>query len=330
MNNRFVQPLRTVVQLAFLGITIYIGFEFYRFVMFCKSGGAAPLVTKPNGVEGFIPISGLLGLRDWITSGQLNIIHPAATVILLTVILLCLFLRRSFCSWICPVGTVEEFLWKGGKGLFKRNFVLPKWLDFLFRGIKYVLLAFFLYFVFFAMSSDSVKDFIQSPYNRIADAKMLQFFLTISGIALLVIIIIIIASFFIKNFLCRYICPYGALLGIVATLSPFKVTRAAAKCIKCGECNKNCPSLIKVMDKNRIYSPECVGCLSCISSCKTDNALVMASPVRRFKISGIVFGLLVVLFFTGGIFLGKVTGHWKSSVSPEECGTYLKMNIGHY
>jgi len=47
-------------------------------------------------------------------TGFINRVHPAALVIFLSVIAVSLILRRSFCSWICPVGTLSELLWKGG------------------------------------------------------------------------------------------------------------------------------------------------------------------------------------------------------------------------
>ena len=50
-------------------------------------------------------------------------------------VLLCVFLlssllvKKSFCSWLCPVGTVSEYLWKLGRKFFRRSFTVPRWLD---------------------------------------------------------------------------------------------------------------------------------------------------------------------------------------------------------
>ncbi|WP_375709259.1 4Fe-4S binding protein, partial [Escherichia coli] len=40
----------------------------------------------------------------------------------------------------------------------------------------------------------------------------------------------------------RYLCQYGAVMGVVSLLSPFKIRRNAESCIGCGKCAKNCPS----------------------------------------------------------------------------------------
>jgi len=34
-------------------------------------------------------------------------------------------MKRAFCAWLCPVGTLSEYLWKAGRKLFGRNLVLP-------------------------------------------------------------------------------------------------------------------------------------------------------------------------------------------------------------
>ena len=81
--------------------------------------------------------------------------------------------------------------------------------------------------------NSDVADFLDSPYNRVADVKMLYFFERISPFALKVVIGLGVASVAIPYFWCRYLCPYGALLGFVSLFSPLKVTRDAAFCIAC-------------------------------------------------------------------------------------------------
>src|SRR5512138_2313067 len=133
MGYRFMQPLRIAIQWLYLLFIVWLGIRFYQFVSQIRSG-TVPAVSRPDGVEGFLPIAALLGLRDWFHTGNINPVHPAAVVILLTITILSLLLRRSFCSWICPIGTIEELLWKRGYTLFKRNIRLPKWLDIVLRS----------------------------------------------------------------------------------------------------------------------------------------------------------------------------------------------------
>ena len=52
----------------------------------------------------------------------------------------------------------------------------------------------------------------------------------------------VVASVFVQNFWCRYLCPYGALLGLTSLLSPLRIRREPAACIDCAKCAKACPS----------------------------------------------------------------------------------------
>jgi polyferredoxin len=324
MGNRFMQPLRITVQWLYLFFIIYLGIRFYQFVAHFRSGGISPLVQRPAGVEAFLPIAALLGVKEWFVSDSINPVHPAAVVILISILLVSLLLKRSFCSWICPIGTIEELLWKRGFSIFRRNLRLPSWLDNTLRSPKYILLVFFIYFIFIKMPPEQVSAFINSDYNKIADARMLDFFLNLSGFALAFIIITMLLSLPIRNPFCRFLCPYGALLGLLALFSPAKVTRNRETCISCGVCSQFCPAYIPVMEKERVHSPECVGCWRCISHCRAEGALSMKLPGRKISVPGILFALLVLLIFCGGTVVGKITGHWKTSVTAEEYSRLLR------
>src|SRR6266567_2090342 len=187
MAEKNLQRVRIAVQWGFLLFSLYLGVTFYRFVLFFRSGGATPFVARPDGVEAFLPISALVSLKGWLASGTINTIHPAALVIFLAALLISLLLKRAFCSWVCPVSTITEVMWKlGFKGL-GRNFQLPPYLDWLIRPVKYLLLLFFLISIVLMMSGESVNSFIMSDYNKTADVKLLDFFLHMSGTPLVVV-----------------------------------------------------------------------------------------------------------------------------------------------
>lgn len=317
MSARYMQPLRILVQCGFLGFMIWLGLRFYHFVQIVSAGVTASVPVRPDGIDGFLPISGLVGTAYWVKGGEINSIHPAAVIIFVTTISLSLLLRRSFCSWICPVAAISEFTWKAGFRLLLRNLRLPTWIDVAFRGMKYLLLAFYVYFIAIAMSSDELFRFIQSDYHMIADVRLMNYFLHISPFALGVSLVLVVLSVVLKNPFCRYLCPYGALLGLLATLSPLRVTRNTERCVSCGVCSKVCPTYIDVMHKTTVASPECIACWRCISHCRFNEALSMRA-VRRFAVPGFIFAALVLLLFWGGTMIGKLTGHWHNSISLKE------------
>jgi polyferredoxin len=317
MSARYMQPLRILIQCAFIGFMAWLGLCFYRFVQAATFGHTAGAIVRPDGIEGFLPISGLLGAASWIKGGGINSIHPAAVIVFVTVIMVSLLLRRSFCSWVCPVAVLSESAWKGGYRLLHRNPRLPVWLDIGLRSLKYLLMVFFIYSIAFAMSAGELSRFIQSDYHKIADVRLMNFFLHMSPLAFSIILALVVLSVVLRNPFCRYLCPYGALLGLVATLSPLRVTRSTERCVSCGACSQVCPTYIDVMHKTSVASPECIGCWRCISHCRFNDALSMRA-VRRFAVPGFVFAALVVLLFWGGSVAGKVSGHWHSSISLEE------------
>lgn len=320
MPTRYVQPLRILIQFCFLSFMLWLGVRFWQFVHYLRSDGTAPFVERPPGIEGFLPISGLMGASAWFKGLGINPIHPAAVVIFLTVLAVALLLRRSFCSWICPVAAISECSWKAGFWLFKRNPRLPRWLDVALRGLKYLLLLFFLVQIV-PMPAGPLLEFIHSDYHKVADIRLLDFFLHISTPALVVILTLFLLSLPLKNPFCRYLCPYGALLGLVAMLSPVRVTRDRENCVSCGVCSQVCPTYIDVMAKKSVASPECIGCWRCVSHCRAQGALSMRAA-SRFAIPGILFALLVVLVFWGGSLAGKATGHWDTAISMDE---YLRL-----
>ena len=139
------QFLRQVVQFLFLALIFWIGVEFHLFVKWGLSNEKSIFVERPPGVESFLPISALISLKYWIETGIVNTIHPSGLFIFIAIALIGIFTKKSFCSWLCPVGTISESLWKFGKKIFKKNLTVSVWLDLPLRSIKYLLLLFFVW-----------------------------------------------------------------------------------------------------------------------------------------------------------------------------------------
>ncbi|MFH0988568.1 MAG: 4Fe-4S binding protein [bacterium] len=227
------------------------------------------------------------------------------------------FLKKAFCSWLCPVGTLSESLWMFGQKLFKKNLIVNRWLDYPLRSLKYLLLFFFTFSIW-PMDLPSLAAFLYSPYNKMADVKMYLFFAEISSFALWTILILILLSVVIKNFWCRYLCPYGALLGVFSFFSPLKITRRKETCTDCQLCTKMCPTNIKIHAVNRVWSDECTACYSCIEVCLVKNTLELRTKQGEKPVPSWIFGLLTAGVFIAITGLAMLTGHWRNSISGEE------------
>jgi polyferredoxin len=340
------QEIRRSVQFAFLLLNAYIGIRFVLWVRYFERQGNSPYIERPAGVDGWLPIAGLMNLRYFLVTHHIPAIHPSAMVLVCVFALCSLLVKKSFCSWLCPVGTVSEYLWKLGRKLFRRSFTVPLWLDLALRSVKYFLLAFFL-FIVFTMTAQDLGDFLVSPFGIVADVKMLNFFLNIGTLGIVVLAALVVFSVLIQNFWCRFLCPYGALMGIVSILSPVKIRRDAQACIDCGKCNKACPSHLPVDRLVQIRSVECTACMECIAVCPAENTLQLSLATRRPRTSDglpaeavaarwrhralkpqIVAAVLALVIF-GLIGAARATGHWQTNI-PREIYMQLVPNADNY
>lgn len=334
-TEKSIQKYRSIVQLIFVLLCIWIGVEFYLFIGFLESGGTTGNFERPPGAEAFLPISAMMSVYYFLQTGIIHHAHPAGFFILLAVILVSFFFGKSFCSWICPIGTLSEYIGDFGekiqKKIFKKVYRLPRWLDYPLRSLKYLLLAFFVYSIFFTMTVASLRYFLDSQYNVMSDIKMWMFFVDMSRTSLIVIAVLFGLSIVVRNFWCRYLCPYGALLGIFSLLSPNKIKRNLDSCIDCGLCAKACPSRIKVDKVKTVISDECSTCMSCVDVCPVADTLELKSLVTKEPLPKkmIAYGVIAVFIAVTGA--GIITGNWQNKISKEE---YIKNyesvgSLGH-
>ena len=312
-----IQTVRKIVQFAFLATVILTGIQFTLFVAQLEAG-KAPSMPRPPGIEAFLPISSLISLKYWLVSGHFNRVHPSGLIILLAAMTTALLLKRGFCSWVCPFGLLTEYLNRLHKRLFGGAVKLPRWLDHPLRSLKYLLLAFFLWAIVIRMDARSLQHFIYSPYNMVADIKMLHFFRDISAVTFWVLAVLLALSILIRNFWCRYLCPYGALLGGLSRLSIFKIRRNGSSCTQCRQCTRACPADIAVHSRGSVTSDECHGCLNCVAVCPVPETLHCSLKGGRGVMRPWLYAAVLCAVFVAGSSFGRATGLWHNEISEPE------------
>jgi len=311
-----------LAQWFFFLVTLYIG---WQFVLFCRfAAGLGPEAARPAGVEGFLPISALLGLRHALGTFSWDPVHPAGLAIFLAALVMGLLFRKAFCGHVCPVGFVIARLGRLGQRLGLARSTPPR-LEAGLRLPKYLFLLFFLYTTFFGMGLSEVESFLRSPYNLTADARMLQFFLSPGPVAVAVLTGLAVLGLVFRGSFCRWVCPYGALLGLLAKIGPTALTRDAAGCTGCGRCRKACPMDLPITAGARPM--ECSGCASCVVTCPRPESAV------RFSFAGRIAPWWLPLVGACGVFAltylaANALGLWNAKLPTAMLARLYAMALG--
>ncbi len=324
LRDANLKKLRFLTQSAFALFCLYSGWRFYQFYLWAL-GKSEVYVARPQSVEAFLPIGALMNLKRLLFTGVYDNIHPAGLTVFIAALVIGLLFRKGFCGWICPVGfasnLAERFSLK-----FKILRRLPIWIDYPMLALKYMLLFFFGFFIVVKMGVATIEEFNNSAFNLVADAKMLLFFLEPSSLTIWIMTFLVVVSFVLRNFWCRYLCPYGSLLGLLALFSPVKIRRDPARCIDCRKCEKVCPGSILVAEGRTVYNLECIGCLECLAACPVEDCLSVTAGQRKIPAFWLPVAIVGLFLLFWGV--ANLSGHWQSAVPADLFKEYYQAVLG--
>lgn len=203
------------------------------------------------------------------------------------------FLNKAFCGWVCPMGTVQEIIYRVGRRLGRplNRFgpanvgrVRPvKWLMLLILVLGLPLLA-----GMGALPNEFGDPYCQVCPSRIATTLLtadteqiavrtstgINFFLGALGNTLFGFVII--AALAVRQPFCR-ICPLLSWNALFQRLSPMQlVKRPHDKCVKCGVCEKACPMDIHEIGwehGRKAFHEDCILCGRCVEYCPDDDVI---------------------------------------------------------
>lgn len=171
--------------------------------------GVVKFGTEKPDPEAWCPMGGLQALTTYLANSTLPCSMSSVQVMMGIVLAAAAMLfAKLFCGYLCPLGTVEDFLtglrkglgWK--KGIAVRNGSIG---DKILRIVKYALL-----FVIFYSTATASELFCKNidPYYAVATGFKgeITLWMSITSITL-----VVLGGFLIDRFWCRYICPLGAL-----------------------------------------------------------------------------------------------------------------------
>lgn len=208
------------------------------------------------------PFGGVVNLYTYLGEGDyVAKLHSAVFIMLLALVIGLVLTGKSFCGWICPLGSIQEALGGIGKRLWPRAYNrVPRSAERVLQYLKYVVLIWVL--VQTARSAQLIFqdwDPYFSLYHIWTDEVAISGYV-VAGLT-------VVASLFIPRPFSRYACPLGAINGLFNWFSFIGITRDSATCTECGLCTKVCPVNIDLCASTTVRSIECTRCLKCVDAC---------------------------------------------------------------
>lgn len=275
-----------------------------------KGGGPS---GSPS-TDALCPFGGMETLYSLIANGNyIKKIEPSSLILLCAALLITIVIGRAFCGYICPLGTIQTLLSKLAQKLKIKQIKPHGKVDKVLRYVKYILLFLILFITYKA------GELILRPYDPWAvfmhlgsGTEIFEEFL----IGFIILIAILVSSMFIERAWCRYLCPLGATLALLAPLSIFKVRRSDSKCVDCKVCTKNCSMGLNVHSQEIPSKTECISCGECVATCLVDNTLEMKKGSTVLSLNKMAVIPLVILVIVVGSNIAL--GTFKTSSSNVE------------
>lgn len=228
-----------------------------------KGWNALKILPFNANLHALCPLGGVETLYTMVTNDTLvKKVHTSSIVLMWGSLLLAVILGAAFCGWLCPFGTIQEFLGRLGKKLFGKRYnrFIPAKVGHYLQYLRFVLLAIILW-----QTAETGKLFFGSwdPYHTLFAIASSEITIT----ALIILAVTLLASLFEERAWCKFACPLGAINGLFNKVSLFKIRRNAAQCIDCANCSRQCPMKIDVAQREKITSTICLRCGRCLSAC---------------------------------------------------------------
>ncbi|MDH4213101.1 MAG: 4Fe-4S binding protein [Candidatus Thorarchaeota archaeon] len=305
-----LRMLRRVVQIVFL-----LGINAYIFTAWFGAEYITAFWTSIRDIFPSIPILSPLEAPFAVISGSFDTMQRTFTsgffpfFTIGSMIIILIFVGRAPCGWICPLGTIQDFV-----TLPKRTKVRPA------PGTEIELRKFKFYiFVITAglavwlgvsvtMGSEATLEAILGIFATDAFAPLnpayilfkilpdLQsaglwptsigtlWYITQWGFALLqlaFVIFVFFLSIWVPRWFCRWLCPAGWLYSVFSREALIGIGRNPARCTPdtCNVCEVVCPMNIRIRKYpyQHMHSPDCIMCLDCKSHCPNDAIIIRFS-----------------------------------------------------
>jgi polyferredoxin len=302
-------------------------FFFAVFVWFCFVSTIGDKIWQLRGW----PVNWFLQLDPLVAIGTVLTTHTLYRPLLwaLVVIVLTIIFGRFFCGWICPFGTLHQFVGFLGN---RRKTVSQKIQLNRYRraqSVKYFILIILLVMAAFPSIEATLQSGLLDPiplvtrsfnmailsvFDRSIDVVSVSTRFYEGGwLIASIFLAAILLNLVVPRFYCRFICPLGALYGILGRFAIWRVGKTKKECRDCKLCEKTCEGGCEPSGRIRIN--ECVLCFNCLDDCKDELIAYQKKPSFAGEITnpdvsrrGFVLSLVSGIFAVSAVRLDNQLG----------------------
>jgi ferredoxin len=320
------------------------GIIFILFVLLFLSAGKLSVFLS----DVLLPFQFMPALVRTITQPEMLCIGGLIFIVLITLIF-----GRVYCSFLCPLGTLQDLLIAGSRRLGwqpKHSFSKPQ------NGLRYTLLALTVMAAFigslslvnlldpYSLTGRIFAHFLQplsiSAYNLgIAALKPFDIYfypkqtafipLSVLGVTSSFVLLILVLAMTRGRLYCNTVCPVGTVLGLISRVSIFRFVLDQKACSECVRCENVCKAGCIDPQNGAIDMSRCVGCFNCLTACSETTISYQRkrgqtnagawSPARRgFIIGGVAAVAAGLIAFNAHIrsFLSITSAEANPPVTP--------------
>jgi len=290
---------------AALAAAIAVGRLLGKAVARFGAGEAAELAARR-----YLPLTLTLALLAWaVFPFGVDQGLPTPMALGIATVALTLALGRVFCGWICPMGSLCQFVaWlkrDKQKVLIEKNLYRPnqRWKYMILVGLLAAALIGFqvvglvdpvsllirsfsvvvsplvnqaangAYDLAYTTENDTVIGFADRLYGLVAYPHFLSFEEPhFQGALLIGALFVVLLALNLRRprYWCRSLCPLGALLGAVSRNSFYRLEIDKGRCIECGRCHVHCQGACDPEHRQGWRPSECLVCYNCVDVCPVD------------------------------------------------------------
>ncbi len=292
---------RFFIQLVMLVVTVY-GANIVGYYAADKISGTLPALScaydKQTGARCLlVPLQHQMHHRigEALVKGEqlLKTVVLPLTFTLLSFFAFFVFINKAFCGWVCPMGTVQELLFRLGRRLgrplkrFEPNNVGKV------RPAKWILLLVLVLGLPLLAGMGVAPNQAGDPFCQVCPSRLATTLLTadteqfatrtetpvnfaLGAIGNTLFGFVVLAAFAARQPFCR-ICPLLSIGAMFQRLSPMRLVKAKHdKCEKCGICEKACPMDIHEIGTEhgkKAFHEDCTLCGRCAEYCPDDDVI---------------------------------------------------------